>query len=278
MVSYPCFKEIHKLKIISLASGSKGNSYFVKSGNTRILVDCGLNYKQLKERLESINEVPESINYILISHEHSDHISGLDVFYKKHSPQIYTNYMSAEVIEKNKPLLASKIHTFNNEIIKLGDFEVFPIPVSHDSVSCTAFTLSDGKDKVAIVTDLGYIDSKILECISGSKVVYIESNHDEVMLKNCQYPYIIKQRIAGSHGHLSNSEAGNAIVKLYNAGTKFFVLSHISENSNTYEKAYITIANILAENGINPDNDLTIRFAHQHRVGNNFILGEDKNG
>ena len=92
---------------------------------------------------------------------------------------------------------------------------------------------------------------------------------------NCAYPYIIKKRIRGDKGHLSNRECANAIIRLYALGTKFFVLSHISENSNTYEKAYITIANILAENGIDAEKDVTIRFAHQYRNGNNFILGDN---
>jgi len=265
------------VKVVSLASGSKGNSYFLYAGNTRILVDCGLSYTQIEQRLSAINESPSNIDYILISHEHSDHTAGLEVFFKKHKTPIYSNFLSASAIEKVKTSLENNIFTFDNEILKLGDIEVKPITVSHDSVCCTAFRISYLDNAIAIVTDLGFIDENIIEQISGCKVIYIESNHDEKMLSMCKYPYIIKKRIAGNNGHLSNIQAAHAIVKLYLNGTKFFVLSHISENSNTYEKAYVTIANVLLESGIDPDHDVTIRFAHQHRVGNNFILGESKN-
>lgn len=266
------------MRIVSLSSGSSGNAFYIKAGDTRILVDCGLTCKQLEQRLSAIGENLRNINYVLISHEHGDHIGGLEVVFKKYHIPIYANYLSAEVIEKHSRWLEGNINTFDNEIMKLGDFVITPIPVSHDSVSCTAFKIEHKDDAVSIVTDLGYIDDGIIEKIKNSKVIYIESNHDEVMLANCKYPYIIKKRIKSDRGHLSNTQAGNAIVQLYNYGVKFFVLSHISENSNTYEKAYITIARILNQNGINPDKDLTIRFAHQGKVGNNFILGEDKNG
>lgn len=263
------------MKIVSLASGSKGNSYFVKAGNTRILVDCGLSCKQIEERLANIDENPENIDYILISHEHRDHTSGLEVFFKKYRKQIYVNHLSADVLSKHSNWLDGNMKTFDNEVIKLGDALVTPIPVSHDSVSCTAFKIEHDSGIVSIVTDLGFINDSIIDKIKDSKVIYIESNHDEKMLANCSYPYIIKKRIKSDSGHLSNTQAGNAIVSLYNNGVKFFVLSHISENSNTYEKAYVTIANILADNNINPDSDVTIRFAHQYKVGNKFLLGEN---
>ena len=266
------------MRIVSLSSGSSGNVFYIKAGETRLLVDCGLTCKQIEERLACIGERLENINYIVISHEHNDHIGGLEVVYKKYHIPIYANYLSAEVIERHSSWLEGNINTFDNEVMKLGDLTVTPIPVSHDSVSCNAFKIEYKEDVVSIVTDLGYIDDGIIDKIKTSKVVYIESNHDETMLANCKYPYIIKKRIRSDRGHLSNTQAGNAIVQLFNYGVKFFVLSHISANSNTYEKAYFTISRILSSYGISVDTDLTIRFAHQGKVGNNFILGEDKNG
>ena len=262
------------MKIVSLASGSKGNAYFLEAGNTKVLIDCGLSLKKLEERLQNIGESASNIDYVLISHEHSDHIQGLEAFYKKYKKPIYSNYMSAEYIVKLKPSLDGHIFTFSSETFKVGDVEVLPIQVSHDSVYCTAFKLSYGDNNVAIVTDIGVFENSLYDLLCGCKVIYIESNHDEVMLKNCAYPYIIKKRIASDLGHLSNLDCARAIINLYKSGTKFFVLSHISENSNTYEKAYITIANFLLENGVDADKDLTIRFAHQDKVGNNFILGD----
>jgi len=264
------------LRIVSLASGSKGNCYYIETNETSLLVDCGLSLKQTESRLFSIGVDPNKIKYILVTHEHIDHTKGLEVFYNKYKPQIYCNYYSAEKIVNQFKKLDGKITTFDNEELFLKDIQVSPIVVSHDSVYCTAFKITKGKAQACILTDLGFVDNNILEFVSGSKVVYIESNHDEYMLKNCKYPAIVKSRIAGNNGHLSNRQAAFAILALRRLGTTHFVLSHISENSNTYEKAYITIAEILKENGIDIDKDVIIRFAHQHKPGNNFLLSEDK--
>ena len=262
------------MRITSLASGSKGNCYYIETAGARVLIDCGISLKQVEERLQSINVSASSIQYILITHEHSDHIAGIENFYKKYKPKIYCNYLSTEKIETMKPLLMGNITTFNNEQLKIGDIVVEPIEVSHDSVFCTSYKLTCGNASVCVLTDLGEVDSRIIEKVRGCKVIYLESNHDEYMLKNCHYPSIIKSRIASRNGHLSNTQAGECMVKLLNFGTRHFVLSHISQNSNTYEQAYITIANILVNNGINPQNDVVIRFAHQDRVSNNFNIGE----
>ena len=264
------------MRVLSLASGSKGNCYYVEAADAHVLVDCGLSLKMTEERLRSAGVDPSVIDCVVISHEHSDHVKGLPAFFKKHKPKIFCNYISAEKIEGLYPELKGNISTFDNEKLFWNGLEIEPIEVSHDSTFCTSFKLSVGQAAISIVTDLGFVDSGILNVISGSKVIFLESNHDEHMLKTCAYPSIVKSRIAGRTGHLSNSQAGNAMVELFRNGTTHFVLSHISENSNTYEKAYITIANILSSNGIDPEKDVVIRFAHQHRIGNNFLLGEDK--
>ncbi len=263
------------MRILSLASGSKGNCYFVESGEDKILVDCGLSLKMTEERLLTAGVDPSTIRYVIITHEHTDHTKGLANFFKKYKPEIFCNYVSAEKIEASNLDLKGQIKTFDNEKLFLGEFVIDPIPVSHDSYFCTAYRINHKEVSVSIVTDLGYIDTTIINAVAGSKVIYLESNHDEKMLKMCHYPAITKSRIAGNTGHLSNSQAGHAIVELVGRGTKHFVLSHISENSNTYEKAYITIANILVEYGIDIEKDIVVRFAHQHKIGNNFKIGED---
>ena len=261
---------------MSLASGSKGNCYYVETNDISLLVDCGLSLKQTEERLKSIGVSPDKISHILISHEHSDHVKGLEVFYNKYKPTIYCNHISAEKLKEMYPKIADSIYTFNNEDLFINNIVVHPIVVSHDSVCCTAYKLVCGRASACVLTDLGFVDNDIIETVGGCKVVYIESNHDELMLKNCKYPAIIKKRIAGNNGHLSNTQAAHAIIELTKRGTTHFVLSHISENSNTYEKAYITIAEILKNYGIDVDKDIIIRFAHQYRAGNNFLLSEDK--
>ena len=150
-------EEIQKLRILSLASGSKGNCYYVEAGGTGLLVDCGLSLKSLQERLQSANIDISKIKYVLVSHEHSDHTKGLSSLSKKYSPQIFCNYVSTEKIVSLFPDLDGKIMTFDNEKLFLGEMEVTPIPVSHDSSFCTAFKISAGQATAAIVTDIGVI-------------------------------------------------------------------------------------------------------------------------
>ena len=264
------------MRVVSLASGSKGNCYFVEAGKTRLIVDCGLALRVLEDRLKQINVAPESIGFVVVSHEHNDHIKGLDAFYKKYKPQVFCNFLSAERIISQKPVLNGNINFLSDEKLVIdNDLVIDLIPLSHDSVYCNGFRLNYKTTSVSIITDLGYVDEKVIDAVKGSKLVYIESNHDEKMLLECKYPPILKARIKSNTGHLSNRQAGQAIAKLYAFGTKHFVLSHISENSNTYERAYITIANILSESGVDVDKDIVIRFAHQHKVGNSFLLGDE---
>lgn len=264
------------MRVINLGSGSKGNSSFITAGGYRILLDAGLTTKELARRLELINEKPEDIDAVLITHEHSDHIKGFVNFLKKYKARGYVHEKVLEAIKDTIPeSLLDKISVITEYSFGLSDIRVTPFKLPHDSSSCVGYLFEYKSKKVAFATDLGYMPPQALELIRGSSLVYIESNHDKRMLMNCQYPYIIKKRISGDNGHLSNEQAAAVILDLAKYGTKYFVLSHISENSNTLEQAYITSARALETAGYTLEKDIFIRYSRQDRPGNNFYFGEE---
>lgn len=264
------------MRVINLGSGSKGNSSFILAGGFRILLDIGFTVKELERRLELIEEKPELIDAVLITHEHTDHIKGFVNFLKKYKARGYVHKAVFEEIKDTIPdNIKDKISIIDEYSFGLSEIRVTPFLLPHDSNSCLGYLFEYKSKKVAFATDLGYMPPKAFELIRGSSLVYIESNHDKKMLMNCQYPYIIKKRISGDNGHLSNEQASNIILDLVRYGTKYFVLSHISENSNTLEQAYITTAKVLEDAGYALEKDVFLRYSRQDRPGNNFYFGED---
>ena len=158
----------------------------------------------------------------------------------------------------------------------VGDVRIMPYLLPHDSKVCLGFVFSVGGKKISIATDLGYMPENMLDAMNGSDLVFIESNHDKKMLMGCMYPYIVKQRIISDHGHLSNDQAADIIVKLAKNGTRYFVLSHLSENSNTPEQAYLTSAKALENAGFILEKDVYLRYSRQDKNGNNFYFSESE--
>ena len=260
------------MRVVNLASGSKGNCTFIEAGNTKILIDAGLSVVEIVRRLEIIGEKPENIDAILLTHEHTDHIKGFNAFLKKYNAR---GYVHEKVFEELKDSMdIDKISTINHYSFGINDVRIMPFDLPHDSISCLGYMIEYKSNKVSFATDLGYMPDSVLDIIKGSQLVYIESNHDIKLMRNCPYPYIVKQRIMGDKGHLSNEQASNIIVKLLKEGTKHFVLSHISENSNTLEQAYLVNAKAIEEAGFTLEKDVFLRYSRQDRPGNNYRFGE----
>jgi len=264
------------MRVVNLASGSKGNCSFIEAGGVRILVDAGLSVVEIERRLAQIGEKAEDIDAVFVTHEHTDHIKGFVSFLKKYKARgfihqkiigIVLNGASQEIIDKT-----SSISTYE---LNFNEVKIVPFELPHDSIVCLGYTFEYNKRKVAFVTDLGMLPLLVMDILSGVELIYIESNHDKRMLNNCHYPYIVKQRISGNRGHLSNDQASEIIVSLAKTGTKFFVLSHISENSNTIEQAYLTNAKALENAGFVLEKDVFLRYSRQDRPGNNFNFGDN---
>lgn len=262
------------MRVINLASGSKGNSTFIDSGNMKVLLDVGLSLSNLEKRLELVNEKAEDIDAIVITHEHSDHIHCLVQFLKKYKA---IAYIPAEIVDgflKEIPeFVRGKIVEMKGYDFTIGDILVCPFKLPHDSIVCYGYSFVCGDKKISFATDLGFMPESVLDKIERSNLVYIESNHDKKMLLGCaKYPYITKQRILGEHGHLSNEQCSQAIVKLAMKGTKYFVLSHLSENTNTVELAYVANAKALENAGFVLEKNVFLRYSRQDRPGNNFYF------
>lgn len=240
------------MRICNLSSGSDGNVTYIETQKAKIILDAGLSAREITNRLALLQVVPEQLDAILITHEHSDHIKGVDVFASKYHIPVYVHTKGYWALtEKLKKANDIKFVQFDDLDFFIKDLKVTSFELSHDAEYCCGFCFMENTKKVSILTDLGYTNSEVLSKIIGSTLVYLEANHDENMLmNNPSYPLVLKQRIRGKHGHLSNMSAAKVIETLAQTGTKQVMLSHLSRENNTPELAYTTICNYLKERGI----------------------------
>ena len=269
------------MQIINLASGSKGNSTFVEYSGTKLLIDAGISEKKLAGRLAEIGENLNDISAVLVTHEHVDHIAAVPALAKKYSMEFYieTGLADSEQVKKIA-FKENKLKKILLEKFCIGDIEVLPFSVSHDAIAPVGYILNakGSTSKVAFFTDVGYVSKQNEELLSGSRIIFLESNYDEKMLLQGNYPYPVKRRIASEKGHLSNTQALELASKLYKTGTRCFVLSHISENNNTQEKVYSNFTDYFSSQGLSLDKDVFVRLSYQNNHGNKFILKEEFDG
>ena len=269
------------MRIVNLASGSKANSTLLEFGDTKILIDVGLPMSKLKTVLAEVGTRLEDIDAVCVTHEHVDHIYSLEQLAKHFDMNFYVHEKlkdSRAILEI--PFKEGKLLTFSDKTFSVGDFEILPFAVSHDTICPVGFVVNVFKSraKAGFVTDLGMVTESVVRALSGAKMVFIESNYDEEMLMGGRYPKIVKERIRGSQGHLSNEQSLELAKALFETGTKCFVLSHISQNNNTHELAYLNYANYFESQGLSLDSDVVIRLSFQERHGNNFNLKEEFDG
>lgn len=258
------------MRVINLGSGSKGNCTYIECGTHHILIDIGFSYKETSRRLLEIGVNINQIDTILVTHEHTDHIKGLREAIK-HNKQIYVEKNCARVLGITNNI---NTHLITDQEFCIDEIYVQPYYLSHDSISCLGYKLSCGQAKVAFVTDTGFVPDGIITSLKDCKVVFIECNHDEEMLMNSSYPYMIKKRINSDIGHLSNSQCAKVIIKLAYFGVVHFVLCHLSEQTNTKEIACHTVAAEINNAGLNINSDVIVRLTRQNGKSNNFIIGE----
>lgn len=245
------------MKIQILASGSKGNCTLIESKNTKILIDVGINYSRIKKTLDELNIDINTINGIIISHTHSDHIGGLSSLIKKIDIPVFIREELFDEIKKIIP--REKIILIDEQSVTINDLDIELINASHD-VPAFGFIINDGEKKIVYLTDTGYINRKYYEKLENLDAYVIESNHDEKMLMEGPYPYILKQRVISDKGHLSNRYTGRFLNKTIGNKTKCIILAHLSENNNTESLALEQIQDELKDN----HNKVKIVIAKQH--------------
>ena len=258
----------------SLYSGSSGNSLFVETENTRILVDVGMSCKKIEEALSEINVDPLSIDAILITHEHSDHIKGMSTISKKFNIPVFSTKETFDAMPKHtEKLNSNNIKYFNiAEKFDIKDLEILPFSIPHDAANPCGFTISkQNGQQLSIATDIGHMTNSIVKNLEGSSFILLESNYDTEVLKCCSYPFTLKSRIAGSTGHLSNSMAGKTISYLsVNGNLQTAMLGHLSKESNFPELAYQTVVDEIISN--NGNNSLSLSVANRDNPGKLITL------
>ena len=230
------------MRLCSIASGSSGNCIYVGSEATHLLVDVGISGKRVEVGLNGLALTGRDIDGILITHEHSDHISGLGVISRKYKIPIYATQGTIQAIQKaggrNMPdeSLFCEIEADSKLVIK--DLMVNPMRISHDAAEPVAYRIGYGDKKVAICTDLGVYNDYTVECLKGMNALLLEANHDIKMLQAGPYPYYLKQRIMGDRGHLSNENTGRLLNRILHEGLETIILGHLSKENNIPELAY----------------------------------------
>ncbi len=250
------------MRLMSIASGSSGNCIYVGSGNTHLIIDAGLSGKRIENGLKEIGLSTADMDGVLVTHEHSDHIQGLGVIARRYHLPIYATAGTIDAIIGSGS--CGKIETDLFHEIKaddpftLKDIEVGPFRISHDAADPVAYRLtekgnsamSDGtapafidrsRASAAVCTDLGKYDEYIIDNLRDVSILLLESNHDVNMLEVGPYPYVLKQRILGERGHLSNDTAGKLLAKLVTDKLKAVLLGHLSHENNIKELAYETV-------------------------------------
>ncbi len=232
------------IRIVSLYSGSKGNSTYCSVCEREFLIDAGGSYKGLCAALAGIGSSIDRISDIFITHEHVDHVGALKVMLKKVRPRVHICEASARELYLKVPELVGKL-TEHSPIygIDFGDFSVDSFVLSHDSAACLGYIIEkDGEKIFGSATDTGYISDEVLRKLSGCRYVSCEANHDVDMLLYGPYPPFLKERILSDSGHLSNFACASLVRKLFEKGSERVILSHLSEENNTPEKALSEIS------------------------------------
>ena len=237
------------MKVKVLASGSKGNSTLIRTERVKLLIDIGISYQHLAMELEKVNLTPKELDAILITHTHGDHIKGLASLVKKTKLKVYALEEMKEELAKKIPV--DHISTYEDPL-KIEDLKIDLIRISHD-VEGVGFIIEQDNHSLVYITDTGYINRKYLPFIKDKNIYIMESNHDEEMLMDGPYPYILKQRVIGDKGHLSNRTTAEYLLEVVGDHTKHIILAHISEKNNTEELALNTTKELLEENNIHKD-------------------------
>lgn len=250
----------------SLYSGSSGNCSLVQTATTKILIDAGESCKKIVEALTSINVEPSSIDGILITHEHSDHVKGLGIFSKKFQIPVYANLETWNAMPKQKEkMIEDNIHFFKFHKFNIGDIEIKPFSIPHDAANPCGFNLYHDNKKMSIATDIGHMNKEIINHLANSSFMLLEANYEPEILKCSSYPYLLKERIKGPNGHLSNSDAGKTISYLMNSGLNTVMLGHLSKENNFPELAYKTVVEELMQNNVT-QNSLRLSVANRFEV------------
>ena len=223
-----------KIQFSSLASSSSGNSSLLRLGSALFLIDSGLSFSRLSERMSDLGVSIEDLDAVFLTHEHKDHTKGLSLLTRQRKIPVYSNSLTARILDDE---IYSSVDwsIFQNESeFYVKDVEICAFPIPHDAVDPVGYTFQFNQFKVSIVSDSGRITGKMRSYLHGTNFLFIEANYDSNLLQDCGRPWWLKRRIDSAHGHLSNSQAVE-ITKILEPCLSCVVFGHLSEDCNSFE-------------------------------------------
>ncbi len=216
-----------------LGSGSKGNSLYIESGGTSILIDAGFSGKEIAGRMAVLGKKLEDIDALFLTHEHGDHISGAGVISRRCRIPVHANEGTFRGSDKRVGKLHKRVEFETGTSVVLQDLEIRSFSISHDTLDPVGFLVSDGNVSLALCTDTGKVSHLVSRRLTGCDAVILEFNHDPQMLKLGPYPLSLQQRVRSSQGHLANGDAADFLQTLLHDNLQYIVLAHLSETNNT---------------------------------------------
>ena len=261
------------MTVWTLASSSSGNCTIISHGDTHLLIDAGISLRRIRECIKSLGLTPNDLTAVLITHEHSDHIGGIEMLVKYHKTPVFASCGSGYGLSCVLPEADPYINCFEAGVsFQLGDITVSSFRTPHDAIESVGYKLSAGGRTLVYATDLGSLTEEVLEAASDADIAMIEANHDKEMLKNGPYPPFLKRRILSARGHLSNNDSGKLAVKLVSSGTRIVQLSHLSCENNTPSLARQTVTDSLRQYGVEVGRDVELDVAPQFEPGKVYVL------
>lgn len=233
------------MRFYVIASSSKGNVSYLEVGNKKVLIDVGISYTKIKKALLDIDVNIKEITDVFITHEHTDHIRGLNTLIKYLKPTIHMSLGTKKAL--NLSVEVNIISAYND--FNLNELKVLPLPMSHDAKEPLGFLFTNGKSKIAYITDTGYLDKVVREKISNATLYYLESNHDPYLLSNSSRPFHLINRILNEKGHLSNYDSAYYFLKMFGKETTHVIFAHVSQECNTSEHIFKTYKDVLDSEG-----------------------------
>lgn len=233
------------IRFASLGSGSRGNALLVQSGRTRLLVDCGFGPRVLAQRLARLGVVPEQIDAVLVTHEHSDHVAGVAALAKRHACPVYLSPGTRRALERRLPEIPHVREFDASAAFELLDIQVRPYAVPHDAAEPTQFVLDADGVALGVLTDAGSVTDAMRDALAGCAGVMLEFNHDAGMLADGPYPARLKARISGGQGHLENRVASDLLSQLHRGALQAVLAAHLSETNNHPDKVSDCLRQVL---------------------------------
>ena len=236
------------VRLAILGSGSSGNAVFVATERVRVLLDAGFSYRQISKRLAAIGEDAEQLDAVIVSHEHSDHVTGLPMLAKRTKAEFWMTRLTSTTLDWGK--LSPPVQKFEaGARLAIGDLEIDTFTIPHDAIDPIGFRVRHAGVKLGVVTDLGYIPQSVKHHVRGCDFLMLESNHDLDMLKVGPYPWVVKQRVASKTGHLSNHAVAEYLRTDYDRSAETIVLAHLSGENNYPATAQLEVGRALEEIG-----------------------------